>query len=179
MVSFRWTTGKITRALKCIANFWKVSMDMQEGIPALKIIIQEQSGKEDGIYFIVQMTGKNLFPKLSADEAFCDKQLFNSFSEEDKERIAYAYKNKKLLPMAAPTKQPEYLYKLFSVEPERESSKKIFKIEMVKDGIPLLKRLSSDDIHTHKEMLNNFSQSDVYQLGFHTGQESMDIERES
>lgn len=147
MISLNRILENMAKASKTFFSFCKASIESRRHIPALKIIIQEQLEKNGDIYFIMQIAGKNLFPKLSAEEVFCDKQLFDSFSEEDRKRIAYAYKNKKLLPMECPPKSPAYLYKLFSVEPERESNKKIFKIELVKDGTLLLKRLSSEAIY--------------------------------
>jgi hypothetical protein len=162
---------------KIFIHFCKTTLASQRQAASLKIILQQPAKEGGDIHFIAQLMGKNLFPRLSATEIFQDKSLFNEFSEDDQKRIAYAYEHKQLLPMETTTPSNQRLCKLFSIEPERDSQKKIFKIEFLKDGIPHLKRLSTEDIHANKHILSHLSKEDVYHIGFHAGQESLDIKK--
>ena len=97
MILCLWTKTK--NGFAAIVNFFRLLWNINKNLPALKIIAQQPSKENNEIDFIIQVSGRNLFPKLSAAEIYNDKKLFNNFSMDDKKRIEVAYKDKTISPL--------------------------------------------------------------------------------
>ncbi len=83
--------GKLHQLISVYANWviqnYRLIEQVNSANPSLKIVKCPLLDQNENMTFTVQLSGKNLFTKISAIELFKNKSIFENFSEEDQQKI--------------------------------------------------------------------------------------------
>ncbi len=120
--------------------------------PSLKLVtIEEKDFHEPK--FIVQISGKNLFPKFTLSELIEDVSILRLFNVADQQKISH-YLPKDFYPIT---------YKIIARTFDREIKKTIFTLEYVDNKVK--KQIRTSDVFRLSRHVNFFDREDAFLIG--------------
>ena len=136
-----------------IANYQAI-VKINASMPALRLIVQKRDEKSGEIYFIVQITGKNVFPKLSLND-FKDSSTLANFSKSDQEIIR----------RYLPRKQHQVTKCITARTYDREKKQFIFTIESLDQKSNIRKCATTDKLSLLSHDIRSFDGEDAFLIG--------------
>lgn len=124
--------------------------------PPLKIVAEEMKDRENTL-FTVQLTGKNIFPKLSARELIDNNKIFSNFSDADKEKIRKATE-RRFFPISKKVLKRNF---------DPISKECIFAVKIL--DIEKIEFLSAREIINKFKDLKGFDEEDAFLIGLELG----------
>lgn len=140
-----------------ISNYQAIAK-INSTTPQLKFISLEHDAKSNEYFFIIQVSGKNLFPRLPVQTFVNDSSLLVNFNESDQEKIQQLLlKHTKYFSARIVTRNYDRTIKqlLFTIEYQTQNKN-------IKKSLPLDKlSLLIKDIHL-------FDAEDAFLIGFYS-----------
>lgn len=124
-----------------IITTYQAIIRINSTMPVLRLISEERDKQKDGVQFIIQVIGKNIFPILSLNELE-NPEFFSKFSKKDQEIIIY-YSHKKadkrIVARTYNRMKKQFTYTIESFDPLLKITKTITinEIELLTDDLLL------------------------------------------
>jgi hypothetical protein len=142
-----------------------------------KIVDREICKKTNEELFLVQMTGKNVFLKMSPKEIAADDNMLQGFSPLDIRTITYFACKEHFETRQQKAVEPKrnILYRIVAQTFSRRQKKQMLVIEQTHKVEVLT--TSVQTVSNNPEMIDGFSPRDAHQVGYAAGIESVVNER--
>lgn len=147
--------------IRWIAQSYSLINRANSSLATLRIISEKSIEEKKETIFVIQLSGKNIFPKFRAIDLFDDKSLFLNFSELDKQKIL----------QALPTKQSPILYRITSRTYDKHSKQFYFTIEFVNENKK--ENLTVSEIIQKFSRFAGFNEKDSFLIGLEIGKQGL------
>lgn len=137
-----------------ISNYQTISK-INSSTPILRLISIENEHTLNETFFIIQISGKNLFPKLTINDFIKDPSLIKNFNVRDQEKI------QRFLPNYSFPVSYRITERTFDIELKQF----IFTIEYHDQGRKIKKKYATDALNSLFKNIKHFDAEDAFLLG--------------
>ncbi|OGT43664.1 MAG: hypothetical protein A3F42_02235 [Gammaproteobacteria bacterium RIFCSPHIGHO2_12_FULL_37_34] len=136
-----------------IANYQAI-VKINSSTPTLRLVARERVKKSAEIYFIIQIIGKNIFPRLSLKD-FKDSSILDNFSKSDQEKIRHCL----------PREQHKVTRCISARTYDREKKQFIFTVESLDPNNNIRKCVIIDKLSSLAHDICSFDGEDAFLIG--------------
>lgn len=140
-----------------IANYHAISK-INSIVPVLKLVSPQWDRKTGDVQFVVQVSGKNLFPKLSMLDFVQDPLLLDRFSKADQAVIG-RFLSKYI---------SSDIYRIAARTYDREKKRFILTIELINQQSNEMKCINVKNIASLSKQIHLFDSEDAFLIGLET-----------
>lgn len=156
-----WYKGYFDQIIK---NYHLIQ-SINSSAASLKLVDYEIDENKKEILFRVQMTGKNLFPKISSRQILSDFSILKNFNKADEKTIGELLRN--YHPSAFNIKTAHILAKTY----DKKSKKFLFTVKTSQESQVLIQNFFIEELLKCPHLIHSFDKEDVFQIGFELGRE--------
>lgn len=142
-----------------MANYQAI-VRINSSVSALRLVSQGQDKKSGEVYFVIQIVGKNIFPKLLARD-FKDQSILANFSKKDQEVIR----------QFIPREQIQVTKCIAARTYDREKKQFVFTIESLDQNKKLKKCVLTNKLSSLSQDIRNFDGEDSFLIGLESSKE--------